>query len=248
MAIVRSALAILSLSGLCAAGAGHAQAPDNRSPYYTCVVFEKQGGGTWRASREMTDNGGAVTASGDIYEWEVDEPVKLASGTTLNWYARYRWPKDSAEQKKIAGTDILVDLHFGFSAKSGVIYQKPDKGWFHLYRSVDPEKDRHPFTTSLTTLTYWHQYGSDRFSAQAGLSVDNLLAFGSGYDSLAWDIRLPPDANGNGKVVAKGMLPIAAMRDHASSILKLRKLVDKKAANFRKSCNIVPMVPVSVRP
>ena len=193
----------------------------------------------------MVEANGPATATRDTYEWQPADVIQFGDGMKLRWEMVYHWPTDIGPQRNIPEKDIMIDMHFAFEAKNGAIFKKPERSWLNFYRSADAGKERHLLATSLSTMTLWHQYGTQRLSTRAILSLDDLLAFGTGHDSLRWEIRSPPDVFGRTNMIAKGHLPIAPLRGKSAEILKLRTLLDKKAANFRKQCQIVPLVPLS---
>lgn len=234
----------LSILGLTGTTPGNQQISSDSGPY-SCSIYQTALEGTWRASRDIAMTGRVAKSTRDTYEWESNEIVQFADGMKLRWSVVYYWPTDIASQRNISETEMMVDMHFAFEAKNGATFKKPERSWLNFYRSADTGRDRHALATSLSTMTLWHQYGSQRLSTRAILSLDDLLAFGTGHDSLRWEIRSPPDAFGRMDMVAKGHLPIAAMRGKGAEILRLRKLLDKKAANFRKQCDLVPRVPIS---
>ena len=84
---------------------------------------------------------------------------------------------------------------------------------------------------------WWDKFSSGKVSGKAAIPLDHLLAFGQGYDVLAWDIQSAPDRFGATQILARGMLPISAMRNRKEAILKLRKLLDKKAVRYKKECD-----------
>jgi hypothetical protein len=223
------------------------QSPANPATY-SCSAYNVNAEGTWRASRSVVETNGPATATRDTYEWQPTDVIQFADGGKFNWEIVYYWPTNIGPQVNIPETEIMIDMHFAFEARNGATLKKPQSSWLHFYRSADTGKKRHPLATSLSVMTLWHQYGSHRLSTRAILSLDDLLAFGTGHDSLRWEIRLPPDVSGVTNMVAKGHVPIAAMRGKAAEILKLRTLLDKKAANFRKQCQLAPLVPVSAPP
>ena len=240
------------IAALTAATPGNARYP-NHSNLYSCSVYEKGLEGTWRASRDIAAGKGSATATRDTYRWQPNEAIEFAPGMKLSWDMVYDWPADTGPQRNIPENQIMLDMHFSFLAKNGAIkngtiFEKPARSWLHFYRSASPGRDRHPIATSLSTMTLWHQYGNERLSTRAIISLDNLLAFGTGRDALEWNIRSQPDVFGGTNMIAEGSLPIATMRRAPADILMLRKMLNKTAANFRKDCKIVPMVPIAVSP
>jgi hypothetical protein len=215
---------------------------------HVCSVYEETAEGTWQASRDIVEENGKTTARRDIYEWEHNEVLAFGPGMKLRWQMAYYWPIDVGAQTRIPETDILVDMHFAFEAQDGATLEKPERSFLNFYRSAHTGKQRHPFSTSLSTITLWHQFGTKRISTRGILSLDDLLAFGSGRDTLEWEIRSPPDESGRMAKLANGYFPIAALRGKSANILKLRKQLDKKAAKFRTDCPIPRMVPVVTPP
>lgn len=212
---------------------------------YSCLANKMNAEGTWRASRSMSETNGPVKATRDTYEWQPTDIIQFGDGMKLRWEIVYYWPTEIGPQRNIPETDILVDMHFAFKAKNDAVLTKPDRSWLHFYRAADGGKARHPLATSLSMMTLWHQFGTQGLSSRAILSLDDLLAFGTGHDSLRWELRSQPDGFGATNMIAKGHLPIAALRGKVSEILKLRALLDKKATNFRKQCPILPVYTVS---
>lgn len=238
---------MLVIVGLVPTTPGYSQNHGSPLPY-ACSVYQESVEGTWRASRNIVEANGSATATPDIYEWQPNEAITFGPGMRLRWDIVYNWPADIGPRGNVPETEIMLDMHFAFDAQNGGAFKKPDRSWLHFYRSVDTEKGRHILATSLSTMTLWHQYGAQRLSTRAIISLDDLLAFGTGHDTLAWDIRSPPDMFGGTKMIAKGYLPIGPMRGKVADILKLRKLLDKKAANFHKQCQILPVAPLSAPP
>ena len=243
----KSAKFLLLIIGMAGAAPSFSQTPAN-PPTYSCSAYIVNAEGTWRASRSLVEANGPATATRDTYEWQPTDVIQFADGMKLRWEMVYYWPTDIGPQRNIPEKDVLVDMHFAFEAKNGAVLNKPDRSWLHFYRSADTGRKRHPLATSLSTMTLWHQFGTQGLSTRAILALDDLLAFGTGHDSLTWEIRSPPDVFGATNMIAKGLLPIAPLRGKVAEILQLRTLLDKKAANFRQECPIVPLVPVSAPP
>ncbi len=249
---LKRAKILVSITGLAAATPGNTQNPDY-SALHSCSVYEISLEGTWRASRDIAAGKESATATRDTYRWQPNEAIEFAPGMKLSWDMVYYWPADTGPQRNIPENQIMLDMHFAFVAKNGAIkngtiFEKPARSWLHFYRSASAGKDRHPMATSLNTMTLWHQYGNEGLSTRAIISLDNLLAFGTGRDALEWNIRSQPDIFGGTNMMAEGTLPITTMRGKAADILRLRKSLDNKAANFRKYCPIMPMVPMAVSP
>ena len=227
---------VLCISGLVVTPSGYAQSHSSPAPY-SCSIYEVSLEGTWQASRKIVDPDGSATATRDTYEWQPTEILTFGPGMKLRWERVFYWPTAIGQQDKISETDIMIDMHFAFDANNGEIFKKPERSWLHLYRTSNTEKDKHVLATSLSTMMLWHQYGPQKLSTRAILSLDDLLAFGTGREVLSWDIRSQPDMYGATKVMASGSLPIAAMRAKPADIPKLRKQLNEKAADFRKHCN-----------
>ena len=90
--------------------------------------------------------------------------------------------------------------------------------------------------TSLINIMFWQQRKDGDLNTKAVIRLSNALAFGTGYDSLVWNIRSAPNEFGGTQVAAKGVFPISAIRGKVKKIHKLRRMLDKKAKNFRSEC------------
>jgi hypothetical protein len=210
---------------------------------FSCIVSEQDNEGEWIASRNITESNGSVSAGRDTYEWLPKEKISFGPGATLKWYISYYWPADAKAQKVIPENEVVVSLNFRYDAKlAGASLNKPDRTWIHFYRSNNPEDSFSFSATSLTDVMFWNQSRNGDLDTKAVVPLDHLLAFGTSFDALVWNIRTQPDVNSGGtRAIAKGIFPIAKLRGKVSKILKLRRLLDKQAANFRKECD-VPIV------
>lgn len=213
---------------------------------YSCAVDQESAEGQWRARRDVKVIQGIATAGRDTYEWEASKIIDLGPGVALKWRIDYDWPSGVGRQRKIPETDIMVDLRFSFEAQGDDVLTNPERSYLHFYRSAANGRGRHSFETSLNTTTLWHQYGPRRLSTRGIVSLDDLLSFGTGRDLLEWELRSAPGEYGRTSSIAKGDLPLAAMRSAALDILKLRSSLDRQAANFRKHCQILQVLPVTV--
>lgn len=208
----------------------------------SCIVTMDVGDGEWVASRNLTESASEVQASRDSFSFEPKQAIAFQPNAILRWELDYYWPVKATDRKTIEDSDIGVLLYFSFDfSKEQGEPKKPDKTWLHLFRSVNPN-ERRLAATSLYTDMWWDKFSSGKVSGKAAIPLDHLLAFGQGYDVLAWDIQSAPDRFGATQKLASGMLPISAMRNRKGAMLKLRKLLDKKAAQYKKECH----VPITV--
>jgi len=130
-------------------------------------------------------------------------------------------------------------MDFRFDAKEiGQEPKDPGHTWIHLYRSEDPNKQFSVYSTSLTGSMDWNRLRNGNLGGRAFLSLDTLLAYGTGLEKLVWQIRGAPNALGVTESYAKGVLPIATMRGKLAKILKLRAELDRKAGKFRSECKL----------
>jgi hypothetical protein len=215
--------------------------------YLSCLVVEEDAEGEWIASRDLTERNGAVSSSRDSYEWRSKERIQFGPGMTLKWDINYDWPAQATAQataqKTVSEDQVAVSLHFWFDAQvAGRTLKKPERTWIHLYRSANSEAKFSSTDTSLINLMLWQQFNNGNLSSKAVIPLDHVLAFGTGFDALVWNIRTEPNEFGGTQAVAKGLIPIAAMRGKVSNIPKLRRLLDKKAANFRTECDVPSVI------
>ena len=225
---------LLSVALLAAAAPVHAQ---QAGVALGCYVAEKDADGEWFASRKLTGTNGVPVPMRDTYEWKPNKDIPFGPGMTLSWTISYYWPTDVAAQKVVPENDVAVILNFWFDAQQAEgPLKNPQRSWIHLYRSANPYRDFSLTSTSLINVMLWHQFTNGNMSTKAIIPLDDLLAFGTGFNTLIWNVRTQPNEFGGTQVIAKGSLPIAAMRDRVSNIPRLRQLLDKKAANFRTEC------------
>lgn len=233
-------IALLALSGPLQAQAG---------AMLSCVVAEEDANGKWVASRDLTVGNGVIHATRDDYEWRPKAAIAFGPGMTMRWNLSY-WPAQTAgrNQAGLRGTppagDVLVSLDFWFDAqKTDSPPRNPQRSWIHLYRSSNPEHAFSPSDTSLTSIMFWQQNTNGNLDTKAVIPLDALLAYGTGFDTLVWNIRSDPNDYGGTHALAKGLLPIAAMRGKLADIPRLRRLLDKKQAAFATECDFPPMAP-----
>lgn len=108
----------------------------------------------------------------------------------------------------------------------------------HLYRSSDPQKEFRSSSTSLTTSLLWSEHNNGNVSARVSMPLDSVLAFGTGLDTLVWNMRTAPNSLGGTSAIVAGTMPVVALRNKVGAIPKLRRALDRKAANFRKECQM----------
>ena len=221
---------VLSLAALPAA----AQSP---TPSLFCGFWTEEADGTWSVSREVDAATGA-TASRDTYEWTTNSRP-FGTGMASSWTLNYYWPQDATRQKVVPEAEVVVVMDFRFDAKEiGQEPKDPGHTWIHLYRSEDPNKQFSVYSTSLTGSMDWNRLRNGNLGGRAFLSLDTLLAYGTGLEKLVWHIRGAPNALGVTESYAKGVLPIATMRGKLAKIQKLRAELDRKAGKFRSECKL----------
>lgn len=210
----------------------------------TCIVVEDDANGSWTASRHVNAETGAPTAFSERYEWKPNEKIPFGQGMTMNWSLSYTWPKGSTAQTRILDDEILLDMGFWFDAKEiGKPLKAPSRTGMHLYRHGDPQKQFSFTSISMTTGMLWSRYNNGNVSTRAIMPLGDVLAFGTGMDTLVWNIRGEPDELGRTFAEFRGTLPVAMMRDKGARIPDLRRKLDRKAKRFRTECH-VPMVMV----
>lgn len=224
----------------CAAGAQDA----GREIHLSCIVVEEDAEGEWVVRRSLTARDGEVEAGGDSYTWRPKLPTELAPGISLKWDIGYDWPADAKAQRSVPEDRVAVTLNFWFdAAKIGQSLKNPQRTWLHLYRSGTADEKFSFTATSMTSVMLWHQFNNGNLSTKALIPLDHLLAFGTGFDALAWNIRGAPDPYGSTYVLTKGTIPVAVMRGKVGEIPRLRRLLDRKAANHRTECRPPVMSP-----
>lgn len=214
---------------------------------FSCMVDQETADGRWFASTMVDASTGSAASSSEMYEWTPNETTSFGPGQTFTWGLSYRWPKHPPTQKAIPESDVIVSLHFKFDAKEiGQPLQEPSRASIHLYRSSDPERRFSSSWTSLTGPIDANLLANGNVSARALLSLDDLLAYGTGLDTLVWNIRAPgPNPYVGTDVFFKGTVPVGAMRDKVTMIPKLRRLLARKAANFRNECTVPTMIGIA---
>ncbi|MEH6422061.1 hypothetical protein [Pseudomonas sp. CGJS7] len=238
-AMIAARIKNLLVAIVVSAGSCSAQAEESGSKFRSrCLVTEKDAEGAWSASRNLLVRNGVVSSAIDSYEWRAKESATFAPGATLKWGVGYDWSSQEALQKAIPEDRVLVILNFWYDAERvDTPMKRPDNSWIHLYRSANPEERFSSNTTSLTGVMSWSQFNNGNVSATAVIELDHFLAFGAGFDKLVWNIRTAPDEIGATYALAKGVVPVSTMRNKVSQISKLRRVLDKKAANFQAECN-----------
>lgn len=233
----RPTICLLALSLMTSALPLHAQPSDLP---FSCIVAQEAPDGVWLATTMVDAGTGIASHSSETYQWTPNEKASFGTGTTFTWDLSYQWPKHPPSQKTIPESDVIVSLHFKFDAKEiGQSLKEPSRASIHLYRSSDPERRFSSSWTSLTGPIDANLLANGNVSARALLSLDDLLAYGTGLDTLVWNIRAPgPNPYVGTDVFFKGTVPVAAMRDKVKMIPKLSRLLARKAANFRSECTL----------
>jgi hypothetical protein len=212
-----------------------------------CIVTLETDEGEWVASRGLTAVDGKVVPGRDSYDWKPNERTTSGAGMTMRWGLSYDWPTNIGNQARIAEQDVVVLIWFRFEPEPGQEKPRnPQRNLLHLYRSTDPSQERASFHTSMSSIMLWHQFRDGLLQTKAVIPLDHLLAFGQGFDQLVWNIRSEPDSVSGGSArLAAGVLSVAAMRGKIDAIPKLRRALDRKAADYRKQCHPVLTVTVS---
>ena len=107
----------------------------------------------------------------------------------------------------------------------------------HLYRSAGTGQRTSVALTSLTNVVHWNQFKNGNAASVSYMSLDSMLAFGTGLETVVWEARGEPDSLGRTELLATGSLPIAPLRKKVSMIPKLSRLLDRKSADFRTECS-----------
>jgi hypothetical protein len=214
------------------------------TPYWSCDVYEETPSGAWSASRDIQEVNGVIEPTRDTYSWEPREKVNFGPGMTLSYHLTYYWPKDVRNQSTIPLNDILVKLRFAFEPQAGQqANREPKRTWLHFYRSSDPARQQSFTAASLVNAMFWSNNWTGPQTVEATLTLDELLPFGTGYDSLVWNIRSSPNEFGGSSVWAKGLFPISALRDKTKDIVRLRRALNQKAARFKTQCPTIAVAP-----
>ena len=204
----------------------------------SCIVSIETQEGEWIATRDLTElDGQVVSRSRDTFDWNPSQAISLGKGALLRWSLGYYWPTKFPDNAPVLNSDVSISLRFEFKAEDGQgDLKKPDRTWLRLYRSTDPN-DRHLGATYLASDMWWDKFSDRRVSGKAVIPLDHLLSFAQGFDLLAWEIHSAPNSFGATDRLARGTLPIVAMRQKTGMIRTLRKLLDKKAARYKQECD-----------
>ena len=219
-----------------AVGAAPVQAELPRS----CHVEIEDAAGAWHVDRKLDPRDGTPLREYDEYEWSPGAPEELPENVTLKTSLSVRARVAESLPKVFAGSDTAIDM--SFYARPRTEGEKPnDPGYFylHFYRSSDPSDRKSVFDTSLTMRMLSNVERSGNVSIRGVLSLEELLAFGTGKDVLVWNIRRRPNEVGATNPLLKGTLPVGAIRARLSRIPELRRALDRKAAKFRKECPVL---------
>jgi hypothetical protein len=213
----------------------------------SCIASSESDEGEWIASRDIVEVDGIVNPSRDSFRWEPRDKIAFGPGGMMDWTMSYRWPTSVGKQSAIAERDVMVLIFFSIKPQDGQEpLRNPQRSLLHLYRATDPSREFSFVDTSMINVMFWHQYRDGQLQTKAVIPLDHLLAFGHGHDQLVWNIRSEPSPVSGGTFsLANGVLPIAMMRGKIAAIPKLRRMLDKKAVNFRKECDVIRMAPMS---
>lgn len=214
-----------------------------------CDVDEQNVDGRWIASRYLTVDKGVIVAAQDKFDWKPNASAQSDRGMAMTWDLSY-WPMQAADRRPaglrdaVPENEVVVGLHFRFATPTtGESPSFPRRSRFHLYRSANPQQVFIDHDTSLANQVSWEPFAGGNWSGKALFPLDALLAFGTGHDTLVWNIRGRPDDLGNTRALYEGLLRIAAMRGKLADIPGLRRLLDRKQAAFATECHVPPMAP-----
>ncbi len=209
-------------------------------PRLTCNVEEKGVDGRWLATRYVSESTGAAVGMSESYTWTPAEKASFAPGATFSWSLSYEIRPGAGDAvKAVAERDVVVDMDFWFDAQqAGTPMRASKDAALHLYRSSDPQKEFRSSSTSLTTSLLWSEHNNGNVSARVSMPLDSVLAFGTGLDTLVWNMRTAPNSLGGTSAIVAGTMPVVALRNKVGAIPKLRRALDRKAANFRKECQM----------
>lgn len=207
-----------------------------------CSATMETGAGQWRASRSITESGRDVRVSGDRFEWVPKQGIDIGADAYLTWRLSYYSESNASVDDPVDDRDMSIAMNFNFKlSKERGEPNKPERTWLHLYRSTDPN-ERRLAPTSLSSEMWWDKFADGSISGKASMPLDALLAFGQGYESLAWDIQLAPERLGPTQKLAKGKFPISDMPERKAAISKLRAMLNKRAARYKQECEMPILV------
>lgn len=209
-------------------------------PRLTCNVEEKGVDGRWLATRYVSESTGAAVGMSESYTWTPADKAFFAPGATFSWSLSYEIRPGAGDAvKAVAERDVVVDMDFWFDAQQAGMPMRASKdAALHLYRSSDPQKEFRSSSTSLTTSLLWSEHDNGNVGARVSMPLDSVLAFGTGLDTLVWNMRTAPNSLGGTSAIVAGTMPVVALRNKVGAIPKLRRALDRKAANFRKECQM----------
>lgn len=242
--IGKPALATLCIA-LCANPlAAQVQSATDNPPVRYCSVSISDADGEWQADRAVGFNDGKPATRYETYSWEPAAREEIEEGLTL----RTSFSVQALSAEPLPRTFAAKDTEISFAfytrpPKPGDEFSDPGYLFLHFYRETDPGEQQSVFNASLVKRLLTGGSRNTGFSFRASFSIDDVLAFGQGYDTLVWNVRGGVNKLGGTTSHAEGALDIGAIRARLAQIPKLRRALDRKAARFAQECEVPPMAP-----
>lgn len=239
------------LTALCIAActtplAALGQSATDNPPVRYCSASISDADGEWQADRAVGFTDGKPATLYETYSWEPATREELEEGLTLRTSFSVRALSAEPLPKTFAAKDTAISLDFFIRPKTpGEEFHDPGYLFLHFYRETDPGERQSVFDTSLVTRMLTTRFNNGNFSMKAAFPINDVLAFGQGYDTLVWNVRGEVNQLGGTTSHVEGALAIGAIRSRLAQIPKLRRALDRKAARFAQECEVPPRaVPV----
>jgi hypothetical protein len=90
-------------------------------------------------------------------------------------------------------------------------------------------------SAALVTLAFRYS-DRDPLGGSGDLPLGDLLAYGTGYDELGWNLTASHDQFGHARHLAKGALSLAALREAVIAFKDMRSELKRRGKDFRRTC------------
>lgn len=229
--------------------AAQGQSATDNPPVRFCSVSISDADGEWQAERAVGFADGKPATRYETYSWEPAGREELEEGLTL----RTSFSVRALSGEPLPGTFEAEDTAISFDfftrpPRSGEEFHDPGYLFLHVYRETDPGERQSVFDPSLVTRMLTGGSRNTGFSFKAAFPINDVLAFGQGYDTLVWNVRGELNELGGTTSHAEGTLAIGKIRTRLAQIPKLRRALDRKAARFERECEVPPMAPTVTVP
>lgn len=227
IALVSASVAAQAQAQARAQASGAARSDDGGPWRRTCAVERVMPHGVVSLSRDFTEEGREAGGFGDFVYWTPAGVDVGQRAQPLDMRFSYFWKREDATPFRTREIELKVVMRLDQAM--------PSIGLLRVMRPFPIEGSSVVDGPALTMEVFGDTPSGSR-GGHGNMPLGDLLAYGEGYETLAWMFNRFSETNGYGLPLARGVIDLRGFREALAVLPDMRAQLDAKAANVQGNC------------